>query len=235
MTTATLAEIEAAILYQKRHKIDSYFPDSGPLRRELYVKHLEFFEAGAKYSERLFMAANKVGKTQGVAYETTKHATGVYPDWWTGARWKRPIQGWICNTTWETVRDINQNELIGPPDRSELWGTGMIPHSAIMDIERGGAMKNGILLVQVRYRDSKSECSTLQFKNYEQGRQSFQGTNKDWIWNDEETPADVYEEELLRTMVCGGHIVGSYTPILGMTPLTQSFVEGPQDARPGDT
>jgi len=226
----TLSDIEAAIRYKKRRKIESYFPDTGPFRRELYTKHMEFFEAGSKYAERLFIAANKVGKTQGLGFETALHATGNYPGWWQGARWKKPIQGWICNTTWETVRDVNQLELIGPPEQQELWGTGMIPGDSIKDIERGGAMKNGILLVQVKYRDSKSEASTLQFKNYEQGRESFQGTNKDWIWPDEEVPAEIYEEMLLRTMVCGGHIAMSYTPILGMTPLTQSFMEGPQQS-----
>jgi hypothetical protein len=28
------------------NRIDSYYPDEGPLRRELYPKHLEFFRAG---------------------------------------------------------------------------------------------------------------------------------------------------------------------------------------------
>jgi hypothetical protein len=38
----------------------------------LYVKHLEFFDAGAEHNERLLMAANRIGKTEGVgAYETT--------------------------------------------------------------------------------------------------------------------------------------------------------------------
>ena len=30
------------------HKIEQFYPDTGPLRRELYVKHLQFFEAGAQ-------------------------------------------------------------------------------------------------------------------------------------------------------------------------------------------
>ena len=39
--------------------------------RHKYAKHLEFFEAGAKYRERCFMAANRVGKTLGAGgYET---------------------------------------------------------------------------------------------------------------------------------------------------------------------
>ncbi len=222
----TLDMIEQAIRYQKRRKIQNYFPETGPYRRELYAKHIEVFEAGAKYSERLFIAANKVGKTQGGAFETAQHASGNYPSWWKGARFKEPIQGWIANTTWDTVRDVNQLELIGPPAQESEWGTGMIPGDSIVDIQRNAHVRNGILLIQVRYRDSKSEVSELQFKNYEQGRESFQGTNKHWIWADEEVPQPIYEEMLLRTMVCGGHILMTYTPILGMTPLTQGFIEG---------
>ncbi len=46
-------------------RFDLFYPDTGPLRRSLYQKHLEFFRAGAKYRERCFMAANRVGKTEG--------------------------------------------------------------------------------------------------------------------------------------------------------------------------
>jgi hypothetical protein len=64
------ATIEAELRYRAAHKLDSSYPETGPLRRELYPKHLEFFEAGARYNERLFLAANRVGKTEGVgAYE----------------------------------------------------------------------------------------------------------------------------------------------------------------------
>jgi hypothetical protein len=59
------------------NRIDSYYPDEGPLRRELYPKHLEFFRAGVEHRERCFLAANRVGKTEGVGgYELTCHLTG---------------------------------------------------------------------------------------------------------------------------------------------------------------
>ena len=35
-----------------RRKLFTYFPDSGPLRRELYPKHLAFFEAGLTHRQR---------------------------------------------------------------------------------------------------------------------------------------------------------------------------------------
>ncbi len=58
-------------------RFDLFFPDTGPLRRELYQKHLEFFRAGRTYRERCFMAANRVGKTEGAGgYEMTCHLTG---------------------------------------------------------------------------------------------------------------------------------------------------------------
>ena len=56
--------------WRARNRIHRFYPDQGPLRRELYPKHLAFFAAGAEHRERLMMAANRVGKTEGVgAYE----------------------------------------------------------------------------------------------------------------------------------------------------------------------
>ena len=44
---------------RKVNKIGTYFPDTGPYRRELYPKQCEFFAAGLRYKERLLMAANR--------------------------------------------------------------------------------------------------------------------------------------------------------------------------------
>jgi len=66
------------------------FPSTGPLRRELYPKHLEFFRAGAAHKERAFIAGNRCGKTVAGGYETTLHLTGLYPDWWEGRRFACP-------------------------------------------------------------------------------------------------------------------------------------------------
>src|ERR1700722_6695094 len=55
--------------------IDTLYPDTGPLRRELYFKHLEFWRAGAVHDETAFVAGNRTGKTTCVAYEVTSHLT----------------------------------------------------------------------------------------------------------------------------------------------------------------
>jgi hypothetical protein len=86
----------AAELRRRQSLFRTLFPDIGPHRRELYAKHMEFFRAGAGSKERLFMAANRVGKTIAGAYEATCHLTGLYPDWWEGKRFDKPTDGWAC-------------------------------------------------------------------------------------------------------------------------------------------
>lgn len=68
-----------AELRRRRAAFVTPFPDSAPLGRESCQKHLESFAAGAQYKERLFMAANRVGKTVARAFEATCHLTGRYP------------------------------------------------------------------------------------------------------------------------------------------------------------
>jgi hypothetical protein len=90
------------------NRIDSYYPDDGPLRRELYPKHLEFFRAGVEHRERCFLAANRVGKTEGVGgYELTCHLTGEYPDWWEGRTFNHAINAVEAGlyAVWERLSD----------------------------------------------------------------------------------------------------------------------------------
>src|ERR1035438_5752159 len=116
-----------AELERRRCPFRTLFPDSGPLRRELYAKHMQFFAAGARYTERLFMAANRVGKTVAGAYETTCHLTGLYPIWWEGRRFERATDGWACGTTSQTTRDVVESVLLG-----KSRGQGMIPAELIV-------------------------------------------------------------------------------------------------------
>ena len=75
-----------------------------------------FHEAGADANQRLLMAANRVGKSYVGAMEMAIHLTGLYPDWWKGKRFTKPIKGWVCGASNETTRDICQKELFGQPD-----------------------------------------------------------------------------------------------------------------------
>ncbi len=50
-----LPRLKAIEEQRLRRKIDSYYPDTGPLHRELYPKHLAYFAAGKKQRERAFI------------------------------------------------------------------------------------------------------------------------------------------------------------------------------------
>src|SRR4030095_5407433 len=78
-----LESLQASIRRAKRRKLFTLYPDEGPLRRELYAKHLQFFAAGIAHQERAAIAANRVGKSLGIGgYEVRLHLTGLYPEWW---------------------------------------------------------------------------------------------------------------------------------------------------------
>src|SRR5215472_8762155 len=67
-----------------------------------YKKQKEFHDAGKTARERLFMAANRVGKTMCGAAEMAMHLTGLYPEWWDGRRFDKPIRAWAAGVTGET-------------------------------------------------------------------------------------------------------------------------------------
>lgn len=218
-------------------KFASLFPDDGPRARHLYAKHLAFFEAGAKYRERTFMAANQVGKTTAGGYETACHLTGLYPEWWIGRRFNHPIRAWAAGDFNETTRDIVQKELLGEVSfgdtgRKGVDGSGVIPRDKI--VQTGGMLtwKQGVadLVDTVKVRHRSGGLSTLGLKSYMQGRKSFQGTRQHLIWFDEEPPMDVYGEALIRTATTGGITMLTYTPLQGMSDVVLQFL--PSDMRP---
>lgn len=226
----TIELVETRFREIRTNRIVDQFPDTGPYRRELYVKHLEFFKAGANYSERCFMAGNRVGKTRAGACEMSYHLTGKYPHWWEGKRFSKPIEAWAAGSTGQTVRDIIQAELLGKlnPDKNSKpedpigLGTGMIP---LVDISRT-RMRSGVSdAVEMAYvRHVSGGTSILGFKSYDQGRRSFEGTAKSVIWLDEECPMDVYIECLTRTMTTGGVIYLTFTPLNGLTDVVLRFM-----------
>jgi phage terminase large subunit-like protein len=209
-----------------------YFPETGPLRRELYQKHMQFFAAGKSYIERLFMAANRVGKTESAGgFETTLHLTGDYPEWWPGKRFDRPIDAWAAGDTTETVRDIIQLKLLGNVGKGEI-GTGLIPKSLIVDYSLRRGVSDCVDSVFVKHKTGG--VSQLSLKSYDQKRKSFQGTKKDLLWLDEEPPLEIYTECLLRTTdTTGGSennglMLLTFTPLMGMSETVMAFLPGGQ-------
>ena len=163
-----LAELE----YRATHRIESFYPETGPLRRENYPKHMGFFEAGARHNERLFLGGNRVGKSEGVgAYECVLHLTGKYPAWWRGRRFGHPVAVWAAGKDAKTTRDILQLALLGSGPQ---FGTGMIPADLILGTTPKPGVPEGVETIYVRHISGGP--SELQLKIFDSGVDSFYGT-----------------------------------------------------------
>lgn len=203
-------------------KVLTYYLEEGPLRRELYPKHQQFFSAGLKYRQRLMLAANRVGKTESVGlYELTLHLTGQYPAWWDGRRFNRGIRAWAAGDTLKTVREILQTKMLGPENAR---GTGVLPGDSIERLSRAAGVADTIDSVYVKH--ASGGTSLLTFKSYDQKRISFQGTEQDVILLDEEPPMDIYTECLLRTMTNDGMLMLTFTPLTGLSEVVLAFLPG---------
>lgn len=67
----SLPEITASDLLEEKNrrkyfKLKYFFPDKGPLRRELYIPHTEFIRNTKNFRENVFLAANRSGNQRRV-------------------------------------------------------------------------------------------------------------------------------------------------------------------------
>ena len=212
---------EAAKRSETGGHLRKWFLSTGPFSYDKYPKHLKFFSAGSDYLERLFMAANRVGKSVAGGFEAACHATGEYPDWWTGKKFDEPTEIWVAGDTGQTTRDIIQDVLCGYPNAP--LGTGMLSGDLITQVRRRSGIPDAFDTVKVQHTSGGE--SIIGFKSYDQGRRAFQGTAKHFIWLDEECPQDVYNECLLRTMTTDGRIAVTFTPLQGMTVFILDFLK----------
>ena len=168
------------------------------------------------------------GKTESGAYEVTAHLTGLYPHWWEGRRFSRPTRFWAAGKTNETTRDIVQakmlGKIVGSGPAKSVDGTGMMLGEKVGSVR----WKQGItdFIDTVRVKHVSGGWSLLGLKSYQQGRGSFEGTEQDGIWLDEEPPLDVYEECLVRTATTGGIVMLTFTPLEGISDTVKQFLPG---------
>src|ERR1700685_690308 len=116
------------------------FPDEGEFARDKYPKQIEFFALGASKPYRCLLGGNGTGKSLAGAYETVCHLTGLYPEWWTGKRYNKPINNWSAGVDFKSIRESMQLTLLG---RKGNEGTGMIPRELIEGEPKYGP--NGVL------------------------------------------------------------------------------------------
>jgi phage terminase large subunit-like protein len=237
---AFLLQLLERIERDKRRRFFYLFPDEDHYylgniihARSKYPKHLEFFQAGAKYMARCFMAANRAGKSEAGGFETASHLTGLYRDWWPGRKFTRPVKVWVAGKTNETTRDIVQAKLLGAVTHGNpkgVTGTGLIPGDCIGEI----TWKAGVadLVDTVKVKHVSGDWSELGFKSYQQGRGSFEGTERDFIWLDEEPPEEVFDESMIRLATTNGCAALTFTPLDGLSKVVLGFL--PKEQRPAE-
>ena len=194
---------------------------------EPYNKQKAFHNAGLEYSERCFGAGNQLGKTYSGAQEAAFHATGLYPDWWEGARFTQKNVGWVTGESGELIRDTVQKLLLGRIQIEEEIGTGAIPKNHIIDIVKTHGVKD--LADHVKVRHVAGGTSLIFFKSREKGRAKLQGETIDWVWHDEEPDQEIYTECLTRTNrgQNGQFSFMTFTPLKGMTDVVNQFYSEP--------
>jgi phage terminase large subunit-like protein len=184
----------------------------------------QFFATGHS-PRRGILAANRIGKTVSTCYETAYHLTGLYPDWWTGKTFNKPVVAFVAGEGWEQVARVLQDELIGTKDIKirEQVGTGAIPRSAIIQ----DTMRcDGANVIGVEIKHASGANSYLLFGNYTQEVRNLQGFKLDFVVFDEQPPDDIFSELVTRTATTQGQILCSFTPLKGLNGLVSKFWYG---------
>jgi phage terminase large subunit-like protein len=215
----TLKTLEQAARTRRENRIRTFEP---------YPKQREFIAATADHSEVALRAGNQQGKSEIAAFFVAVCATGLYPDWWPGRRWDRPVKIWACGESTTAVRDVSQRKLLGPPGDPSAEGTGFLPKATIAKTILGHGAGGAIDKVLVDHvSGGKSE---IRFLSYDQERAKWQGESIDLLWCDEEPDEEHYLEGLARTIATGGLSISTFTPLNGLAQILPRFSERSPEA-----
>lgn len=146
------------------------------------------------------------------------HATGLYPFWYQGRRFRKAPVIWCAGETGAAVRDTIQKLLIGDLANP---GTGLIPPGTYETTASRGVAD---LVDTIIVNHTSGQRTRITFKYYEQQREKFQADTVDFVWLDEEPSKEIYMEALTRTNATGGYLVMTFTPLQGMSGVVKRFV-----------
>lgn len=180
-----------------------------------HPKHLQFHNLGLHAKERLFLAANRIGKTMACSLEVCMHLTGNYPDWWMGYRYDHPVNVWVGGITEKEINILERRYFDG--DIGELpW-----LHPSLV-------LYKNKTKHQYEIRHGTGGTSLVTFKTYQQGRATWQGEKLHICHLDEEPPLEIFTEALMRLMSTSLHHRGMMivsATCLYFSKFVQSFTE----------
>jgi phage terminase large subunit-like protein len=98
----------------------------------------------------------------------------------------------------------------------------MIPRDSLLKWRSKPGVPDAIESIHVKH--ISGGVSELGFKSYAEGVESFSGTERHWIWLDEECPQSIYAECLMRGMTCDGVVILTFTPLQGLSEVVLQFL-----------
>jgi len=147
-----------------------------------------------------FFGGNRSGKTTAGAIDVISWGIGEYPDSLSETGlippFQPPIEIWVVSLDFSISKDVVQPKIREwlPKRYIRKWTT--TPGNYALELTNG---------------------SSYQFKSCDAGWEKFQGTAKHIIWFDEEPDWNVYQECLARLVDYKGYIIGTMTPLHGLT------------------
>lgn len=231
---AVLEAIKEIEDYKKFNKIEFYTPYEYQKNFHHASGYGEFICAPSDTQQRhlgiqrALMAANQIGKTVCGAAETAMHLTGIYPSWWKGHRFTKPVKALVGSNTNETARDICQRELFGDPSDPNILGSGFVQKKCIVKTNRKPGVNNAFDSVLVRHASGGN--SEVYFRAYEQGPKKFMGHRYEFAWADEEPPPEIKSQIDRSQFATNGIQIITFTPEEGITDVVRNFL---QELKPG--
>ena len=163
--------------------------------------------------------------------EMAMHLTGLYPEWWTGLRFTKPVRAWFAGNSAITTRDVPQRMLFGNPSQI---GTGFIPKHAIETTTKARGVPHMIESAQIKH--VSGGFSHLGARSYDQSEDKWQGDTIDIGWLDEEPRAEIWSEFQPRLNAGndgkGGYAMLTATPLKGMSEVIRNFYPQRPHLRP---
>lgn len=207
-TTLNAGQREALIEMHRRtqeEQIRFFVPNPGA-----QVNFTKLVRSGREVA---YFAGNKSGKTFTAAALTVIAALGKRASFYEQEPFfDHKIDAWVGSVNYKVQREAVQAEILKLLPNREIKKIHWLQNGAIDRID----LVNG---------------STIGFKTYDQGRESWQGPVKHWIMCDEEPPQDIIKEARSRLTPPGARLLFSLTPLLGMTTLYREFIEEPSRQR----
>lgn len=187
-----------------------------------FPHQLKFFNDTYRDDRRGILAANRIGKTVSTCFETAMHLTGIYPSWWKGKRFNKPVNVMVAGEGWQQVALVLQAELLGTNDvkLNHAIGTGAIPRdNIVIDTMRN----DGPNCMGCEIKHISGSNSYLLFANYTQEVRQMQGFKLNLAVFDEQPPDDFFSEIVTRTATTQGQVLCSFTPLKGLNGLVSKF------------